>query len=91
MYPIIGKRYKCVDCKEAVGFDLCEDCYSTSSKLPGRFNQRHTPEHRFEVVQSSMFRNIVMRVMGGQSEDNSDASTLSNHASEESENRDSTA
>ncbi|KAJ8639176.1 hypothetical protein MRB53_015870 [Persea americana] len=91
MYPIIGKRYKCVDCKEAVGFDLCEDCYSTSSKLPGRFNQQHTPEHRFEVVQSSMFRNIVMRVMGGQSEDNSDASTLSNHASEESENRDSTA
>ena len=48
MYPIIGDRYRCIDCKEKIGFDLCGDCYNTGSKLPGRFNQQHTPEHRFE-------------------------------------------
>ncbi|MED6212517.1 hypothetical protein PIB30_084166 [Stylosanthes scabra] len=50
MFPIIGERYKCIDCKEEIGFDLCGDCHKTHSKLPGRFNQQHTPEHRFESV-----------------------------------------
>lgn len=49
MYPIIGDRYRCKDCLERIGFDLCGDCYNTSSKLPGRFNQQHTAEHRFEL------------------------------------------
>ncbi|XP_039003847.1 E3 ubiquitin-protein ligase PRT1-like [Hibiscus syriacus] len=53
MSPIIGDRYECIDCTEKIGFDLCGDCYSTRPKLPGRFNQRHTPEHRFERLQSS--------------------------------------
>lgn len=48
MYPIIGDRYRCQDCSEKIGFDLCSDCYNTNSKLPGRFNQQHTAEHRFE-------------------------------------------
>ncbi|XP_015970985.1 E3 ubiquitin-protein ligase PRT1 isoform X1 [Arachis duranensis] len=56
MYPIIGERYKCIDCKEEIGFDLCGDCHKTHSKLPGRFNQQHTPEHRFESVQG--FRSV---------------------------------
>ncbi|XP_065875068.1 E3 ubiquitin-protein ligase PRT1 [Euphorbia lathyris] len=47
MYPIIGDRYKCEDCFEKIGFDLCGDCYNTNSKRPGRFNQQHTPEHKF--------------------------------------------
>ncbi|RVW25604.1 E3 ubiquitin-protein ligase PRT1 [Vitis vinifera] len=42
MCPIIGDRYRCKDCKEKIGFDLCGDCYNTNSKLPGRFNQQHT-------------------------------------------------
>lgn len=50
MYPIIGERYKCTNCKEKMGFDLCGGCYNSSSKLPGRFNQQHTPEHKFENV-----------------------------------------
>ncbi|KAK7389421.1 hypothetical protein VNO78_24452 [Psophocarpus tetragonolobus] len=50
MYPITGNRYKCLDCKEKIGFDLCGDCYKTRSKLQGRFNQQHTPEHRFGLV-----------------------------------------
>ncbi|CAL5413781.1 unnamed protein product [Camellia sinensis] len=50
MCPIIGERYRCKDCKERMGFDLCEDCYNSSSKLPGRFNQQHTPDHTLEIV-----------------------------------------
>ncbi|CAI9762774.1 unnamed protein product [Fraxinus pennsylvanica] len=50
MYPIFGERYKCKDCVEKIGFDLCEGCYKSSSKLPGRFNQQHTPEHHTEEV-----------------------------------------
>ncbi|XP_020251710.1 uncharacterized protein LOC109829053 [Asparagus officinalis] len=30
MYPITGKRYRCKDCKEEIGFDLCETCYNSS-------------------------------------------------------------
>ncbi|XP_077250798.1 E3 ubiquitin-protein ligase PRT1-like isoform X2 [Tasmannia lanceolata] len=51
MFPIIGKRYKCKDCVEKIGFDLCEGCYNTQSKLPGRFNQKHIPDHTFVLVQ----------------------------------------
>ncbi|KAL7209627.1 hypothetical protein ACSBR1_031227 [Camellia fascicularis] len=50
VFPIIGERYKCKDCKERIGFDLCEGCYNSSSKLPGRFNQQHTPDHKLEIV-----------------------------------------
>lgn len=60
MYPIIGKRYKCKDCKEAIGFDLCESCYNTNSKLPGRFNQQHKPDHRFELDDSHMLYKILL-------------------------------
>ncbi|GAB4841331.1 hypothetical protein Ancab_022057 [Ancistrocladus abbreviatus] len=50
MFPIVGDRYRCKDCVEAIGFDLCGDCYNTRSKLPGRFNQQHTPDHKFELA-----------------------------------------
>ncbi|KAG5531295.1 hypothetical protein RHGRI_026041 [Rhododendron griersonianum] len=57
MCPIIGERYRCKDCKEKIGFDLCEGCYNSSSKLPGRFNQQHTPEHKLENVQPHLEAN----------------------------------
>uniref|UniRef100_UPI003CE5C9C1 W-degron,E3 ubiquitin-protein ligase PRT1 n=1 Tax=Arabidopsis thaliana TaxID=3702 RepID=UPI003CE5C9C1 len=50
VYPIIGDRYRCKDCKEEIGYDLCKDCYETPSKVPGRFNQQHTPDHRLELA-----------------------------------------
>jgi hypothetical protein len=50
IYPITGDRYRCCDCKEFIGFDLCGDCYNTRSKLPGRFNQQHKPEHQFKLI-----------------------------------------
>ncbi|MCD7453250.1 hypothetical protein HAX54_020290 [Datura stramonium] len=62
MCPIVGERYKCKDCKEKIGFDLCEGCYKSSSKLPGRFNQQHTPEHQFELIQPLQVRNVVLRL-----------------------------
>ncbi|KAF7132870.1 hypothetical protein RHSIM_Rhsim09G0055200 [Rhododendron simsii] len=62
MYPIIGKRYRCKDCKEKIGFDLCEGCFNSSSKLPGRFNQQHTPDHKLENVQPHLEANDVSRL-----------------------------
>ncbi|XP_047059623.1 E3 ubiquitin-protein ligase PRT1-like [Lolium rigidum] len=55
VYPIRGERYKCKDCTEAIGFDLCGECYNTRSKLPGRFNQQHTSDHRMELDNSSLY------------------------------------
>ncbi|KAI8538006.1 hypothetical protein RHMOL_Rhmol09G0067000 [Rhododendron molle] len=63
MYPIIGERYRCKDCKEKIGFDLREGCYyNSSSKLPGRFSQQHTPEHKLENVQLHLEANDVSRL-----------------------------
>jgi len=58
-YPIRGKRYKCKDCTELIGFDLCEACYNSSSKLPGRFNQQHTPDHRMELDNSALLQRFL--------------------------------
>lgn len=53
-YPIIGKRYKCLDCPESVGFDVCRPCLSSCTKgttgSVGRFNQKHRSDHRLELV-----------------------------------------
>ena len=59
MCPIIGERYKCIDCLEQIGFDLCEGCYNSSSKLPGRFNQQHKPDHKFKVVQPNFEGTLI--------------------------------
>eukprot|EP00252_Welwitschia_mirabilis_P020917 TRINITY_DN5234_c0_g1_i1.p1 TRINITY_DN5234_c0_g1~~TRINITY_DN5234_c0_g1_i1.p1 ORF type:complete len:486 (+),score=92.79 TRINITY_DN5234_c0_g1_i1:235-1692(+) len=53
VFPIVGKRYKCHDCTEKIGFDLCESCYQRGSLLPGRFNQQHRAGHRFVEDSSS--------------------------------------
>ncbi|XP_062024742.1 E3 ubiquitin-protein ligase PRT1-like [Rosa rugosa] len=62
MYPIIGDRYRCKDCVEKIGFDLCNDCYNTNSKLPGRFNQQHTAEHQFELKRGDNIRGQLRRM-----------------------------
>jgi len=48
--PIVGTRYKCLNCHESIGFDLCGTCYEKGLVLPGRFNQQHTSEHRFQAI-----------------------------------------
>ncbi|VFQ61112.1 unnamed protein product [Cuscuta campestris] len=67
MHPIIGERYKCRDCKEKIGFDLCEACYKNSSSdlLPGRFNQQHTSDHQFDLIQLPLFRALQPFTTGG--------------------------
>ncbi|XP_028780967.1 E3 ubiquitin-protein ligase PRT1-like [Neltuma alba] len=70
MFPIVGDRYRCKDCKEKIGFDLCADCYKIRSKIPGRFNQQHTPDHEFELEQINIIHNI-MRLVTGQLGDGS--------------------
>jgi hypothetical protein len=59
VYPIRGKRYKCQDCTELIGFDLCEACYNSSSNLPGRFNQQHTPDHRMEADETALLPRLL--------------------------------
>ncbi|XP_031285499.1 E3 ubiquitin-protein ligase PRT1-like [Pistacia vera] len=59
MFPIIGERYKCIDCVEAVGFDLCGHCYHTRSIIPGRFNQQHT---RLELVKPKNIHDMMGEV-----------------------------
>ena len=51
VYPIVGRAFHCVDCPEAVGYDLCHSCiqrgiHTLSTK--GRFDQTHRPEHGME-------------------------------------------
>lgn len=66
MYPIIGDRYQCKDCTEISGYDLCGDCHNTNSKLPGRFNQKHTQDHRLELVKPIIDRHVIHQLLSGQ-------------------------
>ncbi|MCL7022395.1 hypothetical protein MKW94_030550 [Papaver nudicaule] len=63
IYPIIGERYRCKDCVESIGFDLCGPCYNTGSKRPGRFNQQHTEGHSFELVTPRRFGGIPLTLI----------------------------
>ncbi|KAK9069025.1 hypothetical protein SSX86_013141 [Deinandra increscens subsp. villosa] len=66
MCPIIGDRYQCKDCKEKSGYDLCGDCHKTDKKLPGRFNQKHTAQHRLELVKAAINHDVIYRLLSGQ-------------------------
>uniref|UniRef100_A0A7N0RBL1 E3 ubiquitin-protein ligase PRT1 n=1 Tax=Kalanchoe fedtschenkoi TaxID=63787 RepID=A0A7N0RBL1_KALFE len=79
MSPIIGERYKCLDCTEKIGFDLCETCYLRSSILPGRFNQQHRLDHRFEIKQPDIFNHVFVRQEVGESDDDDDDDGYSSH------------
>lgn len=61
--PIVGNRYKCIDCKEKIGFDLCGDCYSIRSEFLGRFNQQHSLDHRFKLVEPDHDRNKMLKMI----------------------------
>ncbi|KAL9228316.1 hypothetical protein vseg_003909 [Gypsophila vaccaria] len=85
MYPIVGDRYRCQDCVENIGFDLCGDCYKTSSKRPGRFNQQHTPEHKFELMKACQFSaSLMFQLVGRHIVDSSGAPVLAVSALEDS-------
>ncbi|GAQ83276.1 Zinc finger ZZ-type domain containing protein [Klebsormidium nitens] len=44
--PIVGERYQCKGCQEALGFDMCGHCYEMGGAVRGLFDQRHSREHR---------------------------------------------
>ena len=49
-FPIVGRRYRCVDCPEAIGYDLCALCMSMGTSVEGRFDQSHKPDHKMVEV-----------------------------------------
>ena len=53
-FPIRGAAFRCLDCPDAVGFDLCAECRSSSLVVTGRFDQGHTSNHR--VVEREQVR-----------------------------------
>ena len=52
VFPIVGRAYRCRDCPEQVGYDLCQYCYSDtlhgSHAHTGRFGQSHRADHSME-------------------------------------------
>jgi hypothetical protein len=57
VYPIVGPRYQCKECKdlEFMGFDLCSKCMQSVFEHPDRkrdyrFAQNHTDEHIMVLV-----------------------------------------
>jgi hypothetical protein len=58
----MGMRYKCKDCTERIGFDLCGECYNNRSKLPGRFNQQHTSDHRMELDNTRLYGGLIAQL-----------------------------
>ena len=50
-FPIVGRRYRCTDCPEAVGYDLCALCMAMGTTgAEGRFDQNHKPHHSMVEV-----------------------------------------
>ncbi|MEW5301616.1 MAG: hypothetical protein WDW36_004465 [Sanguina aurantia] len=44
-YPIKGRRYRCTECPESIGYDLCGCCRDACPDGRGRFNQNHRASH----------------------------------------------
>ena len=71
--PIIGRCYRCEDCSEEIGYDLCGRCFDLGFHKReaaggrgggggGRFNQAHRPEHALvEVEQEETFLHALQR------------------------------
>ena len=50
-FPILGRRFKCADCPEAIGFDVCGDCVAAGAGGgAGRFGQAHRADHALAEV-----------------------------------------
>ncbi len=63
----MGQRYKCRDCPEAIGFDLCGACRDSGITGVGRFNQAHTVEHQLVQVGGGRAGGGVAGLRGGRS------------------------
>mmetsp|Transcript_30030 Transcript_30030/g.52006 ORF Transcript_30030/g.52006 Transcript_30030/m.52006 type:complete len:421 (+) Transcript_30030:172-1434(+) len=78
IYPITGRRYKCQDCSEEIGFDLCGECYDDGVHkrasvgddgnvvAAGRFNQQHHPDHSMEAAMELDRSSVMLQwIQGG--------------------------
>lgn len=63
MFPIIGDRFKCRDCEERIGYDLCGTCHRKGGDASGRFNQQHKLGHRMVEVRSA--RPLALNMVNG--------------------------
>ncbi|GIL57686.1 hypothetical protein Vafri_12812 [Volvox africanus] len=59
VFPITGRRYKCKECTELIGYDLCGACYDRGTASRGRFNQAHRPEHRMVKMEPCLGRSAA--------------------------------
>lgn len=61
VYPIVGRRFQCLDCPETIGYDLCGSCQDNSAACSsrGRFNQNHTAEHRMQKCEPQLDWSVV--------------------------------
>ena len=60
----MGERYRCLDCPETIGFDLCAACcdLTPAEGAVGRFNQHHTAEHTLERVRPRLTSLHLLKV-----------------------------
>lgn len=51
MMPIVGRRFKCLDCPESGGYDLCQNCHEGGYCLSRlSLDNCHGPQHRMEEL-----------------------------------------
>ncbi|GLI67891.1 hypothetical protein VaNZ11_012215 [Volvox africanus] len=59
VFPITGRRYRCKECTELIGYDLCGACYDRGTASRGRFNQAHRPEHQMVKMEPCLGRSAA--------------------------------
>ena len=58
MHPIVGKRYKCENCKD---FDFCEKCYEKNKESHGhKFNQVESPLKKIEKKEKQEIHHFII-------------------------------
>jgi len=57
--PIVGLRYRCLECLDVCGYDVCSDCYQKGGSVIGRFNQKHLSTHQMERLTRDKTDDVV--------------------------------
>ncbi|KAK9824211.1 hypothetical protein WJX72_008568 [[Myrmecia] bisecta] len=63
VYPIVGRRYRCMDCQEKMGTDLCGPCMDRGLHVTGRFNQQHKPDHQMMLIKPRINELHILQAM----------------------------
>src|SRR3990167_1069815 len=65
IFPIVGdKFYRCTDCLEVVGYDLCANCYEVKEKIvSGLYEQKHDPKtHQFMPIDKKFLTEVILQL-----------------------------